>query len=591
MTPDIVIVLVLLLAVMVVFSFDWLSVDVVTLGLIAALVLTGILTPQEAFAGFANEVLIILASVFIISGTLIKTGVTDWLAQFIYRLGHRRERRVLTYLMSLAAVMSAFFSNTSTTAVLTPTALELAREAKISPSRFLMPLAFASVLGGTCTLIGTSTNMAGSSMVVRLGLEPFSLFEFVGIGLILAFAGIVYMVLLGYRLIPARRPTQLTEDYNLHQFLTVLVPTDGSPAIDQALGDLKLDQLGLTPLVTIKNGKRLSAHPLRKVRADTRIIVKGSPKALMRAKAEPAFAIEADVHFGDADLSRDESAMGEAVLMPQSHLIGKTLKQVSFFHRFGLIVLAIYRQGQAHPSQIENMRLKVGDVLLLHGLRENLDRLKGNLDLWGLMQVEGFTPTKRQGIIALAALGIAILLGSTTLLPLSIALLMAVLTLAVTRCVTMEDAYTMIEWRLLILIAGMTSFGFAMQKTGAADYLAQQIVALTLPLGVYAALMIFCVSTVLLTQPLSNAAAALAMLPVAVAAADSLAVDPRSIAILVTLSASLSFITPLEPASLLVYGPGKYRFLDFMRSGLPLTVLMVALLLWLVPVFWPLFLT
>jgi hypothetical protein len=136
-----------------------------------------------------------------------------------------------------------------------------------------------------------------------LGFEPFSLFEFVGIGLILAFAGIVYMALLGYRLIPARQPTQLTEDYSLRQFLTVLVPTDDSPAIDQALGDLKLDQLGLTPLVTIKNGKRLSAHPLRKVRADTRIIVKGSPKALMRAKAEPAFAIEADVHFGDADLS------------------------------------------------------------------------------------------------------------------------------------------------------------------------------------------------------------------------------------------------------------------------------------------------
>lgn len=590
MTPDIAIVLILLIAVMVVFSFDWLSVDIVTLSLVAALVLTGILTPQEAFSGFANEMLIILVCVFVISGTLIKTGITDWLAQLILRLGNRRERRTLTCLMGLAAAMSAVFSNTSTTAILTPTALELSRQSGTSPSRFLMSLAFASIMGGTCTLIGTSTNLAGSSMAIQLGLEPFSLFEFIGIGLILAIAGISYMVLIGYRLVPTRQPAQLTDDYGLRQFLTVLIPTAGSPAVDKTLGDLKLGRFGLTPLVVLNgNGERLSAHPLRKVRADTRVIVKGSPKALMRIKAEPEFAIEADVHFSDADLSRDESAIGEAVLMPQSHLVGKTLKQVEFFNRFGLIVLAIYRQGHAHPAKIENMRLKVGDVLLLHGLRENLDRLQGNMNLWGLTQVKGLTPSRRQGVIALVVLGIAVILGSSGLLPLSIALLLAVLTLAVSHCVTMEDAYTMVEWRLIILIAGMTSFGFAMQKTDAAAYLAQQVVALTSPLGVYAALTTFCIATVILTQPMSNAAAALTIMPVAVAAADTLAVDPRSIAILITLSASLSFITPLEPASLIVYGPGKYQFLDFMRSGLPLTVLMVALLLWLVPIFWPFF--
>ena len=588
MTPDIALVLVLLLAAMVLFSFEWLSIDVVTLGLIATLVLTGILTPPEAFSGFANEVIIILASVFVISGTLIKTGVMDWLAQFIYRLGQRHEHQLLTCFMSLGAALSAFFSNTSATAILMPTAMEVSRKAEISPSRILMPLAFASILGGTCTLIGTSTNMAGSSMVAKLGLEPFSLFEFAGIGLILALVGIVYMVLFGYRLIPARRPTQLTEDYGLPGFLTVLVPAEGSPAIGTALGALELDQLGLTPLAVIKEGKRLSAHPLRKVRADTRIVVKGSPQALMRCKAHPAFAIEADVHFADADLSQDEMAIGEAVLMPQSHLVGQTLKQLDFYHRFSLTVLAIYRRGQAYPAQIENMRFKVGDVLLLQGLRENVDRLKGNLDLWGLVHIERRAPTKRQGITALAALGLAILLGSTGVIALSITLLVAALTLVVMRCITMEDAYTMIEWRLLILIAGMTSFGFALQKTGAADYLAQLIVASTLPLGLYATLTMFCVATVLLTQPMSNAAAALAILPVAVATADLLGVNPRSMAILVTLSASLSFITPLEPASLLVYGPGKYHFSDFMRAGLPLTVLMVGLLVWLVPVFWPL---
>lgn len=588
MTPDIALVLFLLLSVMVVFAFEWLSVDIVTLWLIVILVLTGILTPQEAFSGFANEVVVILASIFIISGTLIKTGVTDWLAHFIYRFVQSGERQLIALFMGLAAIISAFFSNTSATAVLMPTALELSRKAKISPSRILMPLAFASMLGGTCTLIGTSTNLAGSSMVAKLGLEPYSLFEFAGIGLILASAGIVYMVMVGYRLNPVRQPAPLTEAYDLRRFLTVLVPTEESPAVGTVLGDLKLDLLGLIPLAVIQDGKRLSAHPLRKVRADTRIVVKGSERALMRSKAHPGFAIEADAHFTDADLLRDELAIGEAVLMPQSHLVGKTLKQLDFFHHFGLIVLAVYRRGQAYPARIENMRFKVGDVLLLQGVRENLDRLKGNLNLWGLVPVDAHAPTRRHGMIALAILALALFLGSTGVVPLPIALLIAVLGLVFMRCVTMEEAYTMIEWRLLILIAGMTSFGFAMQKTGAAEYLAQLIVASTLPVGLYATMGMFCVATVLLTQPMSNAAAALVVLPVAVASADLLGVDPRSLAILVTLSASLSFITPLEPASLLVYGPGKYRFSDFILSGLPLTALIVAILVWLVPVFWPL---
>ena len=588
MTPDIAIVFALLLVAMLAFSLERLPVDVITLCLVTALVLTGVLTPQEAFSGFASEVLVILASVFVISGTLINTGVTDWLAQLIYRLGQRRQGRLMVYMMSLAAGMSAFFSNTSATALLAPTALELSRKAETSPSVFLMPLAFASILGGTCTLIGTSTNMAGSGMVTRLGLEPFTLFEFTGIGLIIAATGILYIALLGHRLVPVRQTTGFTEDYGLREFLSVVRLAPGSKAIDQSLGQLPLDQLGLTPLLVIEDGKRLTAHPLRKLGSDSRIVVKGTPKAVLRAKADPDLALDPDMELADADLSPDESTVGEAVLMPQSHLVGKTLRSSDFYRRFGLIVLALYRRGQAYPAQIANMRLRVGDVLLLQGSKDSVERLKGNLDLWGLMKTQAIVPTRRQGIFTLAALGLAILLGSTGALPLSVALLCAALALVLTRCVTMEDAYTMIEWRLLILIAGMTSFGFAMLKTGAAEYLADVLVAASLPFGVYVSLAMFSVLTVLLTQPMSNAAAALVVLPVAVAAAGAMGVDPRPVAVLVTLSASLSFITPLEPASLLIYGPGKYRFFDFVRAGLPLTLLAVALLVWLVPVFWPL---
>jgi di/tricarboxylate transporter len=589
MTPDMAIVFVLLIAALVAFSLEWLPVDAITLSLIALLALTGVLTPQEALSGFANEVLLILASVFVISGTLIRTGILDWLARLLQRFGQRSPRFALTPLMGLAAAMSAFLSNTSATAILAPTAIELSRQVGRSPSLLLMPLAYAAILGGTCTLIGTSTNMAGSSLIMRLGLEPFSLFEFTGIGMILAFVGVLYLATLGHRLVPARSPVQLKDDYDLHPYLSVLIPAENSPALGRTLGDLAFEKRGLTPLIVIRDGKRRPAHGLQKIRPGMRIITRGTSEALLRAQVEPSFVIEALPEAVDAGAAEDEFATGEAVLMPQSHLVGHRLGRIDFLRRFGLAVLALHRRGQGQPAEIGNVRLRVGDVLLLQGPRKNLEQLRGNLDLWGLMAVDHYPPTRRQGAFALTALGLAVLAGATGLVPLSIALLVAALALVLSRGVTMEDAYRMIEWRLLILIGGMTSFGFAMMKTGAAEYLAQGFVAATLPYGPYAALAALSVTAVLLTQPMSNAAAALVVLPVAVATAQSIGIDPRSAAILVTLSASLSFITPLEPASLLVYGAGKFRFLDFLRAGLPLTVLVVVLLLWLVPVFWPLY--
>ncbi|MCP4316355.1 MAG: hypothetical protein GY789_10145 [Hyphomicrobiales bacterium] len=352
------------------------------------------------------------------------------------------------------------------------------------------------------------------------------------------------------------------------------------------MGDINFEDQGLTVLAVIQDDVRLSPHPLRKVRQNSKIIVKGTEDALLQSRSDKAFAIEPDIRFMDADLARDDLAIGEAVLVPQSRLVGKTLRQIEFYHRYGLIALAIYRRGHAYPARIGNMRLKVGDVMLLQGPGDELKRLKGNLNLWGLSQVESHVPTKRHGLIALAALALAILFGSAGFIPLSIALLIAVVVLVVTGCATMSDAYSMIEWRLLVLIAGLTSFGPAMQKTGTADFLAGYIAIATTSLGFYATLAAFSLLTVLLTQPLSNVAAALAVLPVAIATADLLHVDPRSMALFVTLSASLSFITPFEPASLMVYGPGKYRFMDFVKCGLPLTILMAAILIFLFPEFW-----
>ncbi len=588
MTLEIVLVFGLLALSMGLFATEKLSVDVVALSMISALVLFGVLSPSEAFAGFASETMIILASVFVLSGALVKAGIMDWLGASLSHLAKNAGGRSRLILLVLSAAASSVFSNTSATAVLMPAAVEAARRAKESVSLYLLPLAYASILGGTTTLVGTSTNLAGSGMATQLGLAPFTLFEFFGIGVIVAAAGVLWLVLFGERFIPKRAPAALTERYRVREFLATLSTTEQSAAVGGSLGKSGLSNLGATPLVILRDSVRLPAHPLRNIAEGDRLIVKATSETLKKVQADGKFALDPDARSIDADIDQDELAMAEAVLMPQSRLIGQTLKSANFFRDFGLVVLAIHRRGHAYPARIEHMRLKVGDVLLIQGERSALERLRGNPDLWGLIEVDETVLTPRQGIIALAALSGALVAGAAGVAPLSIALLVAVLIVVLTNCITMEEAYRFIEWRLLVLIAGMTSFGTAMIKTGAAEIAANAIVSASLPFGIPVTLAAFAVLTILLTQPMSNAAAALTVMPVAVAAADLLGVDARSLAVLVTLSASLSFITPLEPACLLVYGPGKYRFIDFARAGLPLTILSLALVLLLVPVFWPL---
>lgn len=588
MTADIAIVFALLAAATALFATEKLSVDVVALLMIGTLVVFGILSPEEALAGFASDIMLILASVFILSGALVKAGIVNWLGVTVNRLARGDKRRSLSILLTISAVASSLLSNTSTTAILTPAAMEAARRAKQSASRMLMPLAFASILGGACTLIGTSTNLAGSAMAVQLGLEPFSLFEFFKIGIIIVIAGVAWLVLFGDRLIAARAPAELTEKYEVREFLATLGAEKGAAVVDKPLGKTGLGGLGVTPLIILRGDGRLPAHPLRKLGEDDKVIVKASPEALKKVQADGRFVIDPEAHFTDKDIARDDLAMAEAVLTPQSRFVGRTLKSLAFFRTYGLVALAIHRRGQTYPTQIENMRLSAGDVLLLQGERAALQKLRGDPDLWGLVEIDETVLTRRQGLIVLGALTTALAAGGLGLLPLSIAMLFAVLIVVVTDCISMEEAYRFIEWRLLVLIAGMSAFGAAMIKTGAAAFAANYIVSASLPFGAHFALAAFAILTVLLTQPMSNAAAALTVMPVAVAAADMLGADPRTFAIVVTLSASLSFITPLEPACLLVYGPGKYKFIDFVRAGLPLTAIALTLLLLLAPVFWPL---
>jgi di/tricarboxylate transporter len=585
MTLPIFLVLALLLAVVVVFAFEWLSVDLATLLLLVALVLTRILTVEEAFSGFSNEIIIILASIFVLSGALMKGGVLDALGELIHRFAGGSQNRVLLAVMPLTSFVSSFMNNTTTTAVLMPAVLGLCKRSKVSPGKILIPLAYASMLGGTCTLIGTSTNVAASAYIRSAGLVPFSMFEFLPVGLTVCIAGVLYMVLVGHRLLPATSAASEASDA-IREYLSEVEITPGSPLAGQALRDSRLSAMGLQVRAILRGDRRIEPEPATLLAEGDLLLVQASREGLLEVKDAAGIQIHPDQAEED-ELVREALRIVEALLMPQSSLVGRTLKELDFRRRFGVSVIAIYRRGHTLATRIAGLALRAGDVLLLQGSPDRFVDLADNADLWILQEIEHRPARRRKGLLVVGIFLAAVVASSLSLVPLPIAFLLAALGVIGTRLVTMEEAYDLIDWRLLILIAGMTSFGLAMQKTGAAAWLAGMIVHWAAPFGTWFILLAFTVLTMLLTQPMSNAAAALVVLPVALATAHRLGLDPRAFAVLITLSASLSFITPFEPSCLIVYGPGKYRFRDFLVCGLPLTLLVMAILLVMVPWLWP----
>ncbi|MFL6291250.1 MAG: SLC13 family permease [Thermoanaerobaculia bacterium] len=588
MTFPILLVLGLLVAIIVVFAFEWISVDMATLILLAVLVLSGILTVDEAFSGFSNEIIIILASIFVLSGALMKGGVLDHLSDVIHRIAGGSRSKILLCVLPVTSFISSFMNNTTCTAVMMPAALGVSRKSRVSAGKVLIPLAYASMLGGTCTLIGTSTNVAASGYLASTGLAPFSMFEFLPIGLAVCVVGILYLVLAGHRLLPDTREAGYEEQYSIREFLSEVVVTPGSPLAGQALRDSRLGQMGLQVRAVLRGSRRMDPEPALRLEENDLLLVQTTREGLLLVKDTAGIEIRPDLQMGELEQATATMKIAEAILMPQSSVVGRTIKELDFRRRFGVMVIAIYRRGHALATRIGGLPLRVGDVLLIQGRPEQLRGLADNPDLWILQETEHQPARRRKGLYAVGIFVLAVIASSFGLMLLPIAFLLAALAVIFTRLITMEEAYDLIDWRLLILIAGMTSFGLAMRKTGAAEYLAGLIAGWTGGLPVIFLMLAFTVLTILLTQPMSNAAAALVVLPVAMNTAAKLGHDPRAFAVLVTLAASLSFVTPFEPSCLIVYGPGRYRFRDFLICGLPLTALVVVILLVMVPVFWPL---
>ncbi|MGA9994056.1 MAG: SLC13 family permease [Pyrinomonadaceae bacterium] len=591
MTAAIAIVLTLLFIAVVLFATERIPIDIVTILLVIGLIITRTLDVTDAFAGFGNDVVITISGLFILTGGLVKTGVIDVVGRRLHRIAGGNEFRLSALVMFVAAACASVMKNTTTTAMFVPVVLGMSERAKVSPSKLMMPLAFGAILGGTCTLIGTSTNLAVSGALPRYGMQPFTMFELTWVGVPIVCVGMLYMLLIGLRLLPRRGGADsLTEQYHIREFMSEVIVLDNSPLVGKTLAEANVsDELDLTVVGVIRGKQgRIAPSSDLKIEAQDLLLVQGRLEDILRVKTEAGIEIRADFKLSDNVLESSDVELFEVMVLRGSDFVGRTLKGLKFRQRHQLTVLAINRHGVVLLSKLSTVSLRFGDVLLVQGSREHVEHLANEGHILLLEEVSERRGRAGKRRWAITAFCVFLFFSITHLLPLSVAVLLGVLVLLATRAVRAQEMYDLIEWRLIVLIAGMISFGVAMEKTHADQYLADLILQ---GLGSYGGLAVmagFFLMTVAITQPMSNQAAALVMLPIAVKTAVALGLNPRAFAVTITYAASCSFLTPLEPACVLIFTPGRYRFFDFVKVGSILTVAVFAIVMWLVPIFWPL---
>ncbi|MDF1513414.1 MAG: SLC13 family permease, partial [Anaerolineae bacterium] len=487
-------------------------------------------------------------------------------------------------------LLSAFISNTATAALLVPITLGLTRRLKLSSSRYLMPVAFASILASSITVVASSTNIVVSGLMVRYGLEPLRMFELSPVGIPIAIVGLLYMLVIGYRTIPDRSgPPETGSFFGIHPYLAEVMVLEDSPIAGKTLAEAALGRdLDLTVLRVVRDSNRyLVPHAKLVLEEKDELLVKGQHSDILKVNDTVGLAFKADVKLSDSRLQAEDTQLVEVILLPKSPLTGRTLKTLRFRERYGLNVLGVNRRGKSIFRKLSQTRLRTGDQLLIQGPRANIAALdQDNFHVLGT--VEHKQLNRKQAPVALGLFFGALLLAALNILSLPVAVLLGTLGVFLTRSLTPDEAYREVEWKAVIVIGSMLALGTAMEYTGTADYIAGLISNLTGGVGPLGLLTLFFAITLLLTQPMSNQAAAVLVLPVALQTARQLGFNPRSFAVMIALGASCSFITPLEPACLIVYGPGHYHFVDFVKVGSLLTVLVYLIAILMVPWLWPL---
>ena len=571
--------------------WEKLSLDIVAMLAFSALLVTGILTPAEAFKVFSNDAAITVACMFILSAALERTGVIETLAHRLNRAVGQSDWLVLLAMLPLVAVLSAFINNTPVVVVFMPIMITMAGARGLKPSKLLIPLSFASILGGLCTLIGTSTNILVSSTAELAGQPPLGMFELGRIGWLLAAVGLLYLITIGRKLLPDRDTlASLLQATESKQYLTEVLVTADSPLVGKKLAEtplanqpkarvfevIRLGELVFTPLneIVLTPGDRL--------RLTTPLATVLELNQLKGVELLPKSALGVEL------VGAEKAVVAESVIGPRSNLIGRSVREVNFRRRYGVLVLAVHRQGVNLREDFADVKLHYGDTLLVEGPESAMRRLRGHRDFLLLLDVPQTAKRRRKQFLAVGAIGLVVALATFNVLPIAALAVMAAVMVVATGCLDVDEAYESVDWRILFLIFGMLALGMALDKTGGAELVAQ---TLNHGLGTWGPLVVLAAIvglTSTMTNFLSNNAVALLFTPVAIEAATAMQLSPRPFIIAVALGASACFATPIGyQTNTLVYGAGGYKFRDFLKVGLPLNVLFCVLVVYLIPKFWP----
>jgi di/tricarboxylate transporter len=561
--------------------------DVTALLGVSLLLVFGALSTDQFLGVFANGAPITIGAMFVLSKALENTGVIASMGALASRLAGDSWLRAMLLLLLPVIFLSAFVNNTPVVVVLTPVVIALARQQGNASSRYLIPLSFASILGGTCTLVGTSTNLLVDGIAQREGLAAFGIFEITGVGVILAIAGLLYLLLFGWWLLPDRPEQRVDLPSGARRFLTEAVVPPGSPLVDKRVRESGLARHKV--LKILRGRHELSRDPEDVVlKAGDRLVIESERDEVLGLR-QGRMASLLDLPKGELQaVAETRSQLAEAIVGPEARIIGMTVAELNLERRFGIHVIGVHRHKKRLNRGFDQLRLKVGDVLLLEGSPGDLSRLYHNRSFVNVAVPEVRTLQREKAPLALLAIGAVVLLAALDVFPIVTLAVIGATFVVLTGCLSAEDAYESIQWPILLLIFAMLAIGLALERTGAMELLVRGLMVGAERLGPLGLLLVLYAVTSAATEFMSNNAAAILLTPIAIGVAAGAGLDPRPFVVAVMLAGSASFATPIGyQTNTFVYQAGGYRFTDFLRVGLPMNLLALLVSVFLIPRFWP----